>query len=138
MMSLEFISGYKTCYNIKNLHRILEDSKYYVYAYDDIETEKIKCGDFYIYDGDKYSKNLYKKLCEEIEIQNSNQKTLEKIIKYMDFELKFEECANGHNLFGYSPNIREYVTIGQYKINLQINYTENNIKIGSPIIFGYY
>ena len=137
---MEFISGYKTNYNLKDLHKILSGSKYYVYSYDDYQVlDREKCSDFYIYNLEEdVSQNFVKKFAEEIVIKSFSDKTLKEIQSFASFKLIFEQHSDNYTmLYGYSKKINEYVKIENLKVNIQIYISKDTIKIGSPLIFGY-
>ncbi len=66
-----------------------------------------------------------------------------KIIEFFVSELRAEEvfCEQGdgfYNKYYYSPRIKNYVTVGSKRVNLQISQTEAGVSAASPLAFGSY
>ena len=58
-----------------------------------------------------------------------------------DFNAKvvFSEKIDGTtNLYAYSKKIKYFVTIGGKKVNIHVVYQNENIVLGTPIVFGGY
>lgn len=53
-------------------------------------------------------------------------------------EIFRESGEDFFNVYYYSPNIKNYVAIGENRINLQISQTSAGISLASPVAFGSY
>ncbi len=63
----------------------------------------------------------------------------EAVIKKLCAKEVFRESGEDFfNVYYYSPNIKNYVTIGENRINLQISQTSAGISLASPVAFGSY
>lgn len=63
----------------------------------------------------------------------------EVVIKKLCAKEVFRESGEDFfNVYYYSPNIKNYVTVGKKRVNLQISQTSAGISLASPVAFGSY
>lgn len=103
-----------------------------------IDAIKIKNGNGFILQCEKETaKTLYSKLDNidgiSFEVINFDEKNLDNI-KIM----KTENIEKLKIIYGYNKNIKKFIKIDNYKINIQIALTSDKATIGIPIILGGY
>lgn len=123
-----------------------QDGQFYIYTYQYKEIENtsiVKNGANYIISCPlNLSKSVLHKLNKSsitgvsAEFRGTMQSTMQ-LKNALKLCIVYEETLeNTLFIYGYSPAFREYTTYNNYKINVQIAYKDDTVKIGVPLILG--
>lgn len=123
-------------FELFNLYNHFKNSKYFVYAYDDINSLKVKCGNYYIYNQSNNKSYFKQKFAEEL-IINGNENIVKEILKMLNVKIEIIDKNFECNIYGYTTKLKSFLYINECKINIQIYLKNNTIKIGTPFIFGF-
>ena len=74
----------------------------------------------------------------EYQTETGEEFALEQIRRFRAVILLKEELGGSYSYYCYSPMLGKTVTLGEDKINLHIVVRGENVKMGSPLVFGGY